>query len=123
MTETLNSFFPSQEDVHSGAKVEMLGTPRRRTRRVPRAKPEKTDTRQQTPAQPNEESATPRTTVRTGRRGRKRPSVLEESTGEEAFAQGPAGSPLLLEDVNPSGRAEALRTAMDRIARICPVCN
>ncbi|KAM6207601.1 protein ELYS [Sarcoramphus papa] len=107
----------TQEDVHSGAKVEMLGTPRRRTRRVPHAKPEKTDTREQTPAQPNEESATPRTTVRTGRRGRKRPSVLEESTGEEAFPQGPGGSPLLLEDVNPSGRAETSRTATDHITR------
>ncbi|XP_050748971.1 protein ELYS-like [Gymnogyps californianus] len=121
--ENSNAKWTVGEDVRSGAKVEMLGTPRRRTRRVPHAKPEQTDTREQTPAQPNEESATPRTPVRTGRRGRKRPSVLEESTGEEAFPQGPGGSPLLLDDVNPSGRAETLRTAMDHIARICPVCN
>ncbi|XP_075002695.1 protein ELYS-like isoform X2 [Calonectris borealis] len=107
----------AQEDVPSGGKVEILGTPRRRTRRVPHAKPEKTDTHEQTPGQPNEESTIPRTMVRTGRRGRKRQSILEESTGEEAFPQGPDGSPLLLEDINPSGRDETSRTLTDRIAR------
>ncbi|KFO91914.1 Protein ELYS, partial [Buceros rhinoceros silvestris] len=112
-TESLST----QEDIHSGGQVEILGTPRRRTRRVPHTKPEKMDTHEQTPAQPNEESTTPKTPVRTGRRGRKRRSVLEESTTEEAFPQGPDGSPLLLEDINPSGRDEISRTLIDRITR------
>ncbi|KAM7118023.1 LOW QUALITY PROTEIN: protein ELYS-like [Ciconia maguari] len=112
-TESLSA----QEDIHSGGKVEVLDTPRRRTRRVPHAEPEKMDTPEQTPAQPNEEPATPRTTVRTGRRGRKRRSVSEESTGEEAFPQGPGGRPLLLEDINPSGHNETSSTLTDRITR------
>ncbi|PKU34669.1 hypothetical protein llap_15027 [Limosa lapponica baueri] len=107
----------TQEGTRSGGKVEILDTPRRSTRRVPRAKPEGTDTREQTPAQPNEELTTPRTTVRTGRQGRKRRSILEEGTGEEAFPQGPGGSPLLLEDINPSGHDETSRTLTDRITR------
>ncbi|KAM6085657.1 protein ELYS-like isoform 2-T3 [Theristicus caerulescens] len=112
-TESLST----QEDVRSGGNVEILDTPRRRARRVPCAKRGKTDTHEQTPAQPNDESATPRTTVRTGRRGRKRRSILEESRGEEAFPQGPGGSPLLLEDINPSGHDETSRTLTDRITR------
>ncbi|NXD83685.1 ELYS protein, partial [Halcyon senegalensis] len=107
----------TQVAMHSGGKVEILGTPRR-TRRVPHAKSEKKDTPEQTPSQPSEESATPRTTVRTGRRGRKRRSILEESTGEEAaFPEGPEGSPLLLEDINPPGHDETSRTLTDRITR------
>uniref|UniRef100_A0A8C8A633 AT-hook containing transcription factor 1 n=1 Tax=Otus sunia TaxID=257818 RepID=A0A8C8A633_9STRI len=106
----------TQEDTCSGGKVEILDTPRRRTRKVPPAKPEK-NTREQTPAQPNEELTTPRTTVRKGRRGRKKRSIVEEGIGEEAFPQGPDGSPLLLEDINPSGRDERSRTLTDRITR------
>ncbi|KAM9608442.1 protein ELYS-like [Morphnus guianensis] len=112
-TESLSA----QEDVRAGGKVEILGTPKRRIRRVPHAKLEKTDAPEQRAAQANEESSTPRTTVRTGRRGRKRRLVLEESTGEEAFPQGPGGSPLLLEERNPSGHAETSRTLTDRITR------
>lgn len=112
-TESLST----QEDIHSGGQVEILGTPRRRTRRVPHTKPEKMDTHEQTLAQPNEESTTPKTPVRTGRRGRKRRSVLEESTTEAAFPQGPDGSPLLLEDINPSGNDEISRTLTDRVTR------
>ncbi|KAM6324531.1 protein ELYS [Aegotheles albertisi] len=111
-TESLST----QEDIHSGGKLEILDTPRR-TRRVTHAKSEKPDTREPTPAQPNEESATPRTAVRTGRRGRKRRSILEDSTGQEAFPQGPDGSPLLLEDINPLGHDETPRTLTDRITR------
>ncbi|XP_054249031.1 protein ELYS [Indicator indicator] len=111
-TESLST----QEDIRSGGKVEILDTPRR-TRRVPHAKPERMHSPEQTPAQPNEESATPRTTVRTGRRGRKGQSVLEETTGEEVLPQGPDSSPLLLEDLNPSGHNEASRTLTDRITR------
>uniref|UniRef100_A0A8C3JB52 AT-hook containing transcription factor 1 n=1 Tax=Calidris pygmaea TaxID=425635 RepID=A0A8C3JB52_9CHAR len=107
----------TQEGTHSGGKVEILATPRRSARRVPRGKPEGRDTREQTPAQPNEELSTPRTTVRTGRRGRKRRSILEEGPGEEAFPQGPGGSPLLLEDINPSGHDETSRTVPDRVTR------
>uniref|UniRef100_A0A8D0FV95 AT-hook containing transcription factor 1 n=1 Tax=Strix occidentalis caurina TaxID=311401 RepID=A0A8D0FV95_STROC len=106
----------TQEDTCSGGKVEILDTPRKRTRRVPPAKPEK-NTHEQTPAQPNEELTTPRTTVRKGRRGRKRRSIVEEGIGEEAFPQGPDGSPLLLEDINPSGRDQTSRTLTDRITR------
>ncbi|NXG51371.1 ELYS protein, partial [Psilopogon haemacephalus] len=109
-TEVLST----QEETRSDAKVEILGTPRR-TRRVPHTKPERMDTHEETPTQPNDESATPRTTVRTGRRGRKGRLVLEESTGEEVLAQGPDGSPLLLED--PSGHNEASRTLTDRVTR------
>lgn len=108
-TESLST----QEDIHSGGKVEILDTPRRRTRRTPHAPPEKTDTHEQTPTRPNEESTTPRTTVRTGRRGRKRRSIFEE----ESLPQGPGGSPLLLEDINPSGRGETPRTLTDRMTR------
>lgn len=109
----------TQEDIPSGEKVEVVDTPRRRARRVTHAKPEKTDALERTPEQPNEQSTTPRTAVRTGGRGRKRqlPSILEESTGEEAFPQGPDGSPLLLTDVNTSGYDEASRTLTDRITR------
>ncbi|XP_014140856.2 protein ELYS [Falco cherrug] len=107
----------TQEDIHSGREVEILDTPRRRVRRVLHAKPEKADTRGQTPAQPNEEPSTPGTPGRTGRRGRKKQSVLEKSTGEEASPKGPDGSPLLLEDVNPSERDEISRTLTDSVTR------
>lgn len=107
----------AQEDMCAGGKVGILDTPKRRIRGVPHAKLEKTDAPEQRAAQPNEESSTPRTTVGKGRRGRKRQSVLEESTGEEAFPQGPAGSPLMLEERNPSGHAETSRTLTDRITR------
>uniref|UniRef100_U3KAU7 Uncharacterized protein n=1 Tax=Ficedula albicollis TaxID=59894 RepID=U3KAU7_FICAL len=65
----------SQEDIHSGVKVEVLDTPKKRTRKVPHENPEKVDTHEQTPAEASEEPATPRSTVRTGRRGRKRRSI------------------------------------------------
>ncbi|XP_053828705.1 protein ELYS-like isoform X2 [Vidua macroura] len=100
----------SQEDTHSGVKVEALDTPKRKTRRVPHENTEKVDTHEQTPAEPSEEPTTPRTTVRTGRRGRKRRSVSETS-------QGPGGSPLLLEDINPSGRDQTSRALTDRVTR------
>ncbi|XP_014111453.1 PREDICTED: protein ELYS [Pseudopodoces humilis] len=101
----------SQEDIHSGVKVEVLGTPKRRTRRMPHENPEKMDTHEQTPAEPSEETTTPRMTVRTGRRGRKRRSVSEETS------QGSGGSPLLLEDINPSGRDQTSRALTDRVTR------
>ncbi|KAM6279681.1 protein ELYS-like [Porphyrio hochstetteri] len=112
-TESLST----REDTQSGEKVELLDTPRRRARRIPHARPHKRDTGEQTPAQPNEEPTTPRAAVRTGRRGRKRRSILEESAGEEAFSQGPGGSPLLLEDINPAGREETSRTLRERTPR------
>uniref|UniRef100_A0A8C9NFA3 AT hook containing transcription factor 1 n=1 Tax=Serinus canaria TaxID=9135 RepID=A0A8C9NFA3_SERCA len=43
----------SQEDIHSGVKAEALDTPKRKTRRVPQENPEKVDTHEQTPAEPN----------------------------------------------------------------------
>lgn len=101
----------SQEDIHSGVKVEVLGTPKRRTRKLPHENPEEVDTHEQTPAEPSEEPATPRTTVRTGRRGRKKRSVSEETP------QGPGGSPLLLEDINPSGPDQTARALTDRVTR------
>ncbi|XP_053793377.1 protein ELYS-like isoform X3 [Vidua chalybeata] len=101
----------SQEDTHSGVKVEALDTPKRKTRRVPHENTEKVDTHEQTPAEPSEEPTTPRTTVRTGRRGRKRRSMSEETS------QGPGGSPLLLEDINPSGRDQTSRALTDRVTR------
>ncbi|KAM4903693.1 protein ELYS-like isoform 1-T2 [Sylvia borin] len=101
----------SQEDIHSGVKVEVLDTPKRRTRKLPHEKPEKVDTHEQTPAEPSEEPTTPRTTVRTGRRGRKKRSVSEETS------QGPGGSPLLLEDINPSGPDQTARDLTDRVTR------
>ncbi|XP_018861423.1 protein ELYS-like [Parus major] len=101
----------SQEDIHSGVKVEVLGTPKRRTRRMPHENPEKMDTHEQTLAEPSEETTTPRTTVRTGRRGRKRRSMSEETS------QGSGGSPLLLEDINPSGRDQTSRAKTDRVTR------
>ncbi|KAM6279978.1 protein ELYS isoform 2-T3 [Porphyrio hochstetteri] len=107
----------TRADTESGEKVELLDTPRRRARRIPHARPHKRDTGEQTPAQPNEELTTPRAAVRTGRRGRKRRSILEESTGEEAFSQGPGGSPLLLEDINPAGHEETSRTQTGRTPR------
>ncbi|KAM9561912.1 protein ELYS isoform 2-T5 [Guaruba guarouba] len=107
----------TQEDTPSGGKVAVLDAPRRRARRILQAKPEKTDTHEQTPAQPKEDSTTPRTPVRTGRRGRKKRSIQEESTGEEAFPQGLGGSPLLPEDTNPSGYSETSRASTDRITR------
>ncbi|NXJ12160.1 ELYS protein, partial [Odontophorus gujanensis] len=109
----------AQEDLPSGGKVEILDTPRRRTRKVAHAKPEKTDAGERTPEQPNEQSTTPRTTVRSGCRGRKRrlPSILEENTGEEVFPEGPDGSPLLLTDINTSGYNETSRTLTDRARR------
>uniref|UniRef100_A0A8B9CPG3 AT-hook containing transcription factor 1 n=1 Tax=Anser brachyrhynchus TaxID=132585 RepID=A0A8B9CPG3_9AVES len=58
----------TQEDIPSGEKVEIVDTPRRRIRRVTHAKPEKTDAFERTPEQPNEQSTTPRTAVRTGGR-------------------------------------------------------
>uniref|UniRef100_A0A8C3MYT9 Uncharacterized protein n=1 Tax=Geospiza parvula TaxID=87175 RepID=A0A8C3MYT9_GEOPR len=82
----------SQEDVHSGVKVEALDTPKRKTKRVPQENPEKVNTHEQTPAEPSEEPPTPRTTVRTGRRGRKRRSVSEETSQE------PGDVPLALTD-------------------------
>ncbi|XP_010165527.1 protein ELYS, partial [Antrostomus carolinensis] len=112
-TESLSA----QEDKHSGAKVEILDTPRRTRRRVTHVEAEKRDAHEPTPAQPSEESARARTAVRTGRRGRKRRSVLEESTGEEGFSQGPDGSPLLLEGISPPRHDEASRTLTDRITR------
>lgn len=101
----------SQEDIHSGVKVEVLDTPKRRTRKVPHENLEKVDTHEQTPAEPSEEPTTPRTTVRTGRRGRKRRSMSEETS------QGPGGSPLLLEDINPSGHGQTSRALTDRVTR------
>lgn len=101
----------AQEDIHSGGKVEVLDTPKRRARRVPHENPEKVDTQEQTPAEPSEEPTTPRTTVRTGRRGRKRRSMSEETS------QGPGGSPLLLEDINPSGHDQTSRALTDRVTR------
>uniref|UniRef100_A0A8C3GSH7 Uncharacterized protein n=1 Tax=Corvus moneduloides TaxID=1196302 RepID=A0A8C3GSH7_CORMO len=98
----------AQEDTHSGEKVEVLDTPKRRTRRVPHENPEKVDTHEQAPAEPSKEPTTPRTTVRTGRRGRKRRSMSEETS------QGPGGSPLLLEDINPSGHDQTSRALTDR---------
>ncbi|NXG27301.1 ELYS protein, partial [Dromaius novaehollandiae] len=109
----------TQEDIRSGGKVQVLHTPRRSTR-VTLAKPEKTDSLERTPAQPNEEPTTPKTAIRTGRRGRKSrlTSILEESTVEEAFSQGPHGSPLLLADISKSGHDETSRTLTDRSTRI-----
>ncbi|XP_031958510.1 protein ELYS-like [Corvus moneduloides] len=101
----------AQEDTHSGEKVEVLDTPKRRTRRVPHENPEKVDTHEQAPAEPSKEPTTPRTTVRTGRRGRKRRSMSEETS------QGPGGSPLLLEDINPSGHDQTSRALTDRVTR------
>ncbi|OWK60044.1 Protein ELYS [Lonchura striata] len=101
----------SQEDIHSGMKVEALDTPKRKTRKVPHENPEKVDTHEQTPAEPGEKPTTPRTTVRTGRRGRKRRSMSEETS------QGPGGSPLLLEDINPSGHDQTSRALTDRVTR------
>uniref|UniRef100_A0A674GJ23 AT-hook containing transcription factor 1 n=1 Tax=Taeniopygia guttata TaxID=59729 RepID=A0A674GJ23_TAEGU len=101
----------SQEDIHSGVKVEALDTPKRKTRKVPHENPEKVDTQEQTPAGPSEEPATPRTTVRTGRRGRKRRAMSEETS------HGPGGSPLLLEDINPSGHDQTSRALTDRVTR------
>ncbi|XP_059684356.1 protein ELYS [Gavia stellata] len=107
----------TQEDIRSGGRAEICDTPRRRTRRVPHAKPEKTATHEQTPARTAGESSTPRSTGGTGRCGRKRRAVLEESTGEASFPQGPGGNPLLLEGINPSGCHETSRTLTDRITR------
>ncbi|NXU59341.1 ELYS protein, partial [Turnix velox] len=107
-TESLST----QEGTHADEKSEILATPRRSTRRVPHAKPEKPDTHEQTPVQPKDELSTPRTVVRTGRRGRKR---LEESTEEQASPQGPGGSPLLLENINPSSHGETSRNLTARI--------
>uniref|UniRef100_A0A8C3D9V5 Uncharacterized protein n=1 Tax=Corvus moneduloides TaxID=1196302 RepID=A0A8C3D9V5_CORMO len=88
----------AQEDTHSGEKVEVLDTPKRRTRRVPHENPEKVDTHEQAPAEPSKEPTTPRTTVRTGRRGRKRRSMSEETS------QGPGGKtdhPVQFNDLDP----------------------
>ncbi|XP_042732422.1 protein ELYS isoform X2 [Lagopus leucura] len=108
-----------REDLPSGGEVEILDTPRRRTRKVAQAKPERTDTIEKTPEQPNEQSTTPRTTIRSGFRGRKRqlPSILEENTREEVFPEGTDGSPLLLTDINTSGYDETSRTVTDRVRR------
>ncbi|NWH56884.1 ELYS protein, partial [Geococcyx californianus] len=107
----------TQEDLLSGGKVEILDTPKRRTRRVPHATPEKMTTHDQTPAHPIEESTPSRSAVRKGRPGRKRQSSLEESTAGEAFPEEPGGHPLLLEDIKSSGHDETLRTLTDRITR------
>lgn len=101
----------SQEDIHSGVKVEVLDTPKRRTRKALHENPEKVDIHEQTLAEPNEEPTTPRTTVRTGRRGRKRRAVSEDTS------QGPGGSPLLLEDINPLGHGQTSRALTDRVTR------
>ncbi|XP_031448743.1 protein ELYS [Phasianus colchicus] len=109
----------AREDLPSGGEMEILDTPRRRTRKVAQTKPEKTDTIEKTPEQPNEQLTTPRTTIRSGFRGRKRqlPSILEENTKEEVFPEGTDGSPLLLTDINTSGYDETSRTATDRVRR------
>ncbi|XP_015139219.2 protein ELYS isoform X1 [Gallus gallus] len=109
----------AREDLPSGGEVEILDTPRRRTRKVAHAKPEKTDTIEKTPEQSNEQSTTPRTTIRSGFRGRKRQlsSILEENTREEVFPEGTDGSPLLLTDINTSGYDETSRTVTDRVRR------
>ncbi|KAM6432631.1 LOW QUALITY PROTEIN: protein ELYS-like [Rhynochetos jubatus] len=109
-TESLST----QEDINSGGRIEILGTPRRRITRVSHAEPAKTDAHEETRT---EASTPPRTAVRTGRRGRKRRSILEESTGEEAFPPGPEGTPLLPKDTTPLGRDEAPRTSTDRVPR------
>ncbi|XP_072187114.1 protein ELYS [Excalfactoria chinensis] len=108
----------AREHPPSGGEVEILDTPRR-TRKVAHAKPEKTDTIEKTPEQPNEQSTTPRTAIRSGIRGRKRrlPSILEENTREEVFSEGTDGSPLLLTDINTSGYDETSRTVTDRVRR------
>ncbi|XP_061847084.1 protein ELYS isoform X2 [Colius striatus] len=103
----------TQEDLRLGEKLESLATPRRRTR----VKPEGKDSREQTPAQPMTKLITPQATVRTGRRGRKKKLVLEESTGEEDSPHGPGGSPLLLEGINPSGHDETSRTSTEHLTR------
>ncbi|NXA32686.1 ELYS protein, partial [Eudromia elegans] len=109
----------TQEDTPSGEKVQMVHTPRRSTRAT-LAKTEKADSLERTPAQSSEEPTTPKTAVKTGRRGRKRrlPLIVEESTVEEAFSPGPAGSPWLLEDISKSGHDETSRTLTDRSTRI-----
>ncbi|NWS68169.1 ELYS protein, partial [Crotophaga sulcirostris] len=107
----------TQEDLHSDGKVEILDTPKKRTGRVPRATPGKTTTHEQTLAQPVEESTPSRSAVRKGRPGRKRQTPLEESTVGEAFSKGPGGSPLLHEEIKPSGHDETSRTLTDRITR------
>uniref|UniRef100_A0A803WDW2 AT-hook containing transcription factor 1 n=1 Tax=Ficedula albicollis TaxID=59894 RepID=A0A803WDW2_FICAL len=84
----------SQEDIHSGVKVEVLDTPKKRTRKVPHENPEKVDTHEQTPAEASEER-----------------SMSEETS------QGPGGSPLLLEDINPSGPGQTSRALTDRVTR------
>ncbi|OXB80303.1 UNVERIFIED_CONTAM: hypothetical protein H355_013701 [Colinus virginianus] len=109
----------AQEDLPSGGQMEILDTPRRRTRKVAHAKPEKIDASERTPEQPNEQPTTPRTTGRSGFRGRKRrlPSILEENMGEEVFPEGPDGSPLLLTDINTSAYNDTSRTLTDRVTR------
>ncbi|NXD17212.1 ELYS protein, partial [Nothocercus nigrocapillus] len=109
----------TQEDAYPGEKVQIIHTPRRSTRAT-LAKPEKADSLERTPAHSDEEPTTPKTAVKTGRRGRKRrlPLIVEESTVEEAFSQGPAGSPLLLADINKSGHDETSRTLTDHSTRI-----
>uniref|UniRef100_A0A8C5T427 Protein ELYS n=1 Tax=Malurus cyaneus samueli TaxID=2593467 RepID=A0A8C5T427_9PASS len=77
----------TQEHVHLGGKVEVLDTPKRRNRRVPHENPEKVDTQE------------------------KKRSMSEETS------QGPAGSPLLLEDINPSGHDQTSRALTDRVTR------
>ncbi|XP_069708633.1 protein ELYS-like isoform X2 [Phaenicophaeus curvirostris] len=106
----------TQEDIHSGGKVEILDSPKRRTRRVPHATPEKVTTYEQTAAQRTEGSTPPRT-ARRGRPGRKRLSPLEERTEGEALPEGPGGSPLLLEEIKLSGYDETSRTVADRFTR------
>ncbi|XP_032299449.1 protein ELYS isoform X2 [Coturnix japonica] len=109
----------AREHPPSGGEVEILDTPRRRTRKLAHTKPEKTDTIEKTPEQPNEQSTTPRTTIRSGTRGRKRrlPSILEENTREEVFPEEPDGSPLLLTDINTAGYDETSRTVTDPVRR------
>ncbi|XP_071431265.1 protein ELYS-like isoform X2 [Pithys albifrons albifrons] len=110
---TQPEFTSAQEDINSGGKVEVFSsTPKKRTRREPQEIPEITDTRAQTPAQPSEEPSTPRAAVRTGRRGRKKRSL-----SAEAFPQGPGGSPLLLEDINPSQRDRTSKALTDHVTR------
>ncbi|NWY07383.1 ELYS protein, partial [Nothoprocta ornata] len=109
----------TQEHPHSGEKEQLVHTPRRSTRAA-LAKAEKADSLERTPAQSGEEPTTPKSAAKTGRRGRKSrlPLIVEESTVEEAFAQGPAGSPLLLADMSKAGHEETSRTVTERSTRV-----
>ncbi|NXN94505.1 ELYS protein, partial [Rhinopomastus cyanomelas] len=108
----------AQDDERPGETAEVLGTPRRRAKRVLHTTPAKADPREQPPAPPSEAPTTPRAaTLRTGHRGRKKAAIVEESVRDEASPQGPDGSPLLLEDIGPPEHSEATRTSTDDPAR------